>query len=162
MKRATDLQLCWRSDHLLDDQRVNEVFRRKAKAVLRDVRGWGLPLAVVEVFRTKGRQRMLYAQGRSDERLRNAGFTEQEIKAYRKAGATPDKPVVTHLVNPQKHGRGMAMDCAWMVAGSLTWSVPMDWWEKYGASARAHELIWGGDWKMRDLPHVELREVPTV
>ena len=154
----SDLKACTRNDHLLDDERVNPAFRQLAKQVLATVRLRGLPVIVVEVFRSRGRQRMLYAQGRSDERLRGAGFTEQEIAAYRRAGATQDKPVVTHLVNPQKHGRGLAMDCAWLISGKVSWRAPEAWWESYGAAAKAVGLIWGGDWKMKDLPHVEMRE----
>ncbi len=29
-------------------------------------------------------------------------------------------------------------------------------WEDYGIHAREVGLVWGGDWKMKDLPHVEL------
>lgn len=144
-------------DHLLDDERVHPVFRRKAKAVLADVRGHELPLYVVEVFRTRGRQRMLYAQGRTDAQLRAVGFTEKEIAAYRRAGYSADKPVVTNSVSPYAHGRGLAMDCAWLVDGRVRWDAPAEWWEKYGSAAKAHGLIWGGDWKMRDMAHVELR-----
>jgi len=144
-------------DCLLDNPNVHPVARRKFQAVLSDVRGHGLPLLVWEVWRSRGRQRMYYAQGRSDERLRNAGFTEQEIKAYRKAGYTADKPVITNLVTPKMHGQGKAMDCCWLVDGKPTWTVDREWWETYGKAAKAHGLVWGGDWKMRDLPHVEWR-----
>lgn len=145
------------NDRLLDDERVNPTFRRKAKAVLADVRGQGLPLFVVEVFRTRGRQRMLYAQGRSDARLRAVGFTDKEIAAYRRAGYTADKPIVTNSVSPYAHGRGLAMDCAWLVDGKVRWDVGDDWWATYGSAAKTHGLVWGGDWHMRDMAHVELR-----
>lgn len=143
-------------DYLLDDSRVNEVARRKFKAVLQDVRGWGLPLLVWEVYRSREKQRALYAQGRSDEQLRKAGYTDSELKLYRVWGYTADKPIVTKIINPRYHGAGRAMDCCWLVNNKPTWDVPLEWWQAYGSSAKAHGLTWGGDWKMKDLPHVQL------
>lgn len=145
------------NDALLDDPRVHPVAREKFKAVLRDVRGYGLPLMVWEVFRTRGRQRMYYAQGRSDELLIAVGFTLEEIAAYRRVGYTPEKPRITNSTLPRFHGKGLAMDCCWCVNGKPTWNVPEEWWRKYGSAARAHGLVWGGDWKIRDMAHVELR-----
>lgn len=143
-------------DKLLDDPRVHPDARRKFRAVLQDVRGHGLPLVVWEVYRSKEQQRMYYAQGRTDAMLLARGFTAEEIQKARKRGFTADKPVITKLVNPQYHGLGLAMDCCWLVEGKYTWSVPTDWWETYGRAAKAHGLEWGGDWKMRDLPHIQL------
>jgi peptidoglycan L-alanyl-D-glutamate endopeptidase CwlK len=142
-------------DHLLDDERVHPIARRKFKAVLQDVRGHGLPLLVWEVYRSRERQRMLYAQGRTDAQLLKAGYTMQEIERYRAAGYTASKPKVTHAKTPRYHGRGLAMDCCWLVNGKPTWDVDMDWWQTYGRAAKAHGLVWGGDWKMKDLPHVQ-------
>lgn len=144
-------------DHLLEDERVDPTFRRKARAVLQDVRGHGLPLVVVEVYRTVGRQRMYYAQGRTDDRLRRLGYTDRELAAYRRAGYTADKPKITYTMKPTAHGEGRAMDCAWLIGGTISWNAPLDWWQKYGSSAKAHGLTWGGDWKMRDYSHVEWR-----
>jgi len=33
--------------------------------------------------------------------------------------------------------------------------VARQWWNTYGRAAEAHGLVWGGRWKMRDLPHVQ-------
>ena len=49
----------------------------------------------------------------------------------------------------------MIMDCCWLVDGKPTWNVPNEWWETYGRAAEAHGLVWGGRWRMRDLPHVQ-------
>lgn len=143
-------------DFLLNDPRVNAVARRKFLAVLADVRGHGLPLVVWEVYRSREKQRALYAQGRSDDQLLRVGYTRDELKLYRSWGYTPNKPIITKIINPRYHGTGRAMDCCWLVDGKLTWNVEQDWWQTYGSSAKAHELTWGGDWKMRDLTHVQL------
>jgi len=142
-------------DYLLDDQRVNATARRKFKAVLADVRGHGLPLLVWEVIRTREQQRALYAQGRTNEELLKVGYTPEEIALYRMQGYTSIKPVVTNLRTPRYHGTGRAMDCCWLVNGAPSWNVPNEWWETYGRAAEAHGLVWGGRWRMRDLPHVQ-------
>lgn len=114
-------------DKKLDDPRVDEVFRRKAEAVLRDVRGHGLPLVVVEVYRTKARALLMKAQGKSQNGTKS------------------------------KHCQGRAMDCAFDDGkGGITWNVPRSYWEVYGKAAKAHELTWGDDWHFRDTNHIEL------
>jgi hypothetical protein len=142
-------------DKLLNDPRVHPVAKRKFQAVLQDVRGSGLPLLVWEVFRSREQQRALYAQGRADAELRKAGFTDDEITKYRKQGYLSTKPIITKLLNPKYHGTGRAMDCCWLVDGQPSWNVPNEWWQTYGRAAEAHGLVWGGRWKMRDLPHVQ-------
>lgn len=142
-------------DALLYHPYVNPTARRKFEAVLQDVRGHGLPLVVWEVYRSREKQRALYAQGRSDEVLRKIGYADWEIKRYREWGYTVDKPVVTKILNPTFHGTGRAMDCCWLVNGKPTWNVLLEWWHTYGSAAKAHGLTWGGDWKMRDYAHVQ-------
>lgn len=144
-------------DYLLDDERVHPIFRRKAKAVLADVRLWGRPIIVIEVFRSLERQRQLYAKGRTDDQLQKAGYSKEEIAKIRQQGFLEVDPKVTYRKTPKAHGKGLAMDVAWLVNGKVTWNVPEDWWDLYGRCAKAHGLIWGGDWKMRDKGHVELQ-----
>lgn len=114
-------------DDKLYDRRVNATFRRKALAVLADLRGQGIPLVVVEVYRSPARAMLMKLQGKS------------------KIGAQ------------SKHCKGLAMDCAFQDSKSgITWSVSRKWWDKYGSSAEAHGLTWGDRWKMKDTNHVEL------
>lgn len=113
-------------DAKLQEKGVDPTFRRKALAVLSDVRGHGLPIVVVEVMRSKARGAMLKALGKS------------------KNGAK------------SKHTVGKAMDAAFYVNGKITWAVDPKWWAIYGKAAEAHGLTWGGEWRMRDLNHVEL------
>lgn len=146
------------NDHLLDDERVNETARRKFRAVLADVRkgGAGLPLVVVEVYRSQERQWMLFCQGRGDEACRSAGVPASIIRQARASGYTSRKPVVTRAVKSNYHATGRAMDCAWLVDGAITWSAADSWWQTYGHAGRTHELVWGGDWKrFRDKPHLQ-------
>lgn len=142
-------------DHLLDDPRVHPTAREKFKAVLKDVRGHGLPLFVWEVYRSREQQRALYAQGRTNAELLKVGYTPEEIARYRAQGYLASKPVVTKILNPRYHGTGRAMDCCWLIQGKLSWNAPAEWWQKYGSAAKAHGLKWGGDWKMKDYAHVQ-------
>ena len=153
---ATATLTIYARDYLLDDPRVNPTARRKFKAVLADVRGYGLPLFVWEVYRSRERQRALYAQGRTNQQLLEAGYTPEEIAKYRAMGFTSIRPVVTHARTPRYHGRGRAMDCCWLVDGKPSWNVPEEWWQTYGRAAKAHGLKWGGDWKkIKDKAHVQ-------
>lgn len=145
-------------DYLLDDSRVHPRARELFKGVLRELRESGYPICVVEVYRSPERQRMLYAQGRSDAVLKAKGYTDAEIAEIRKKGFTADKPVVTKLMGAGMHAKGRAMDCAFVVDGRITYAVPQSWWQHYGATSKKYGLVWGGDWKtFKDRPHVEYR-----
>lgn len=145
-------------DHLLADPRVHPTARALFRAVLAELREMGIPVAVVEVYRSPERQKMLYAQGRSDDHLRAKGFTAQEIAEARQAGHTAEKPIVTKKLTAGMHAQGRAMDVAFVVNGSRTYDVPDSWWEAYGRIAKKYGLVWGGDWKtFPDRPHVEYR-----
>lgn len=145
-------------DHLLDDPRVHPTARVLFRAVLNELREAGYPVAVVEVYRSPARQRQLYAQGRSDETLREAGYTAREIAAARLAGFTAEKSVVTKKMTPGKHAQGRAMDVAFVLNGVRTYQVPASYWKAYGRIVKKHGLIWGGDWKtFPDRPHCEYR-----
>ena len=137
---------------------VNAVFARKAQAVLDDVSGHGYKIKPSQVLRSISAQRSLFAQGRKDSTLRKYGFKVNEISAIRRAGFTAEKSVVTKVLN-SKHTQGLAMDIAFFDAeGNAIWSTSYAGWAIYGKACRAHNLIWGGDWKsFRDLPHCELK-----
>lgn len=113
-------------DKMLDAAEINSTFRVKARAVLMDIRGHGLPLVVVEGFRSKVRAALMLATGKS----KNGKLS--------------------------KHCVGRAADMAWFVDGKITWNVPSAWWLLYMHSAEVHGLTAGGRWKMRDTNHIEL------
>jgi len=113
-------------DQKLNDKHVDPVFRRKAIAVLKDVRGHGIPLVVVEVYRSKARAALMKVTGKS------------------KIGAK------------SKHCQGKAMDCAFDDGkGGITWNVDRKWWDLFGSAAKAHGLTWGDRWRMKDTNHIE-------
>lgn len=156
MAKSKRLPSHW--DHLLNDPRVHPTARTLFRAVLNELREAGYPIAVVEVYRSPERQRQLYAQGRSDDALRKAGYTPQEIAAARLAGFTAGKSIVTKKMTAGMHGQGRAMDVAFVLNGVRTYQVPESYWQAYGRIAKKHGLIWGGDWKtFVDKPHCEYR-----
>jgi len=109
------------------------------REILAEMAAAGAAMFVVEGVRTTERQQQLYAEGRS---------APGRIVTY--------KDGVTHRSNHQPHadGFGYAVDCAFLNARD-----PFDhaWpWETYGDKLEARGLVWGGRWRMGDLPHAEL------
>ena len=141
----------------LNDPNVHATARMLFMRVLDELVSLGYNPVVVEVYRSPKKQRMLYAQGRSEQQLLAKGYTKGEIESYRKLGYTADKRKVSYTLSSM-HSRGRAMDIAWWENGKLTYDVPDSLWRLYGSIARKHGLVWGGDWKtFVDRPHVEYR-----
>ena len=72
--------------------------------------------------------------------------------------------IVTHASGTTGwHPYGLAVDIIHRKKG---WDAPMDFWEALGADAEREGLVWGGRWKMRDLPHVQfgapMRTTPSA
>jgi hypothetical protein len=132
--KATD------NDHLLNAAGVDKTFARKAKAVLADVRSKRPGLTVREVMRSEALQRLYYCQGRTTSQLRAAGLKILEIANARADGYVASKSIITRMIKPTYHGRGLAMDCAWVVNGRVTWNVPKEDWELYAHAGAAHGL----------------------
>ena len=124
---------------------LTETFRRKLRAIFDDLEGHGLELSVVEGFRSVKRQQWLYAQGR-----------------------TRSGPIVTQkdgIVRKSNHQSGNAADVIFVDASGHRYWPPLHIedgmglspeWDLLSRSAKAHEVTWGGLWKMRDTPHLEL------
>jgi len=100
-----------------------------------------IDFGITHGVRTMEEQRKLYAQGRT-----TAG------------------PIVTntlkskHLI--QSDGYGHAIDIVCYVNGNVTWSDKY-YYEVADAFEEAGKLlgikyVWGGSWKMKDLPHYEI------
>lgn len=108
-------------------------FRDAVTAALAECKAKGLDAYVYESYRTNELQALYYARGRT-------------VKP-------PLRPVTNARTNLYSwHGYALAAD---VISRSLLWSAPVSWFEKMGAIFKAHGCKWGGDWKARDLPHVQ-------
>ena len=97
----------------------------------------GFPMLVTDGIRTEAEQRALYEKGRT-----TAGPTVTDMDG------SPLKR--------SKHQDGLAIDACFLdQRAQPTWDLHYPW-EAYGECAKALGLVWGGDWKRRDCPHVEL------
>lgn len=102
----------------------------------------GAELMVTDGVRTEEQQAALYSKGRS-----TPGAIVTNADGVRKRS------------NHQTHadGLGHAVDLCFVVDGKPSWDTSLPW-DLIGAMARQQCLTWGGDWKMRDQCHLELRE----
>lgn len=50
------------------------------------------------------------------------------------------------------HKYGLAVD---IISASKGWDATAAFWNALGAAARDEGLAWGGDWRRKDLPHVQ-------
>jgi peptidoglycan L-alanyl-D-glutamate endopeptidase CwlK len=63
------------------------------------------------------------------------------------------------LADTSWHGFGLAVDV--VEKDATPWDAPPDFWASLGAAARAEGLVWGGDWKHPDRPHVQWGKCPA-
>lgn len=98
-------------------------------------------MVVYETLRTKERQ----------AKLRAIGASQTKLSAH-EYGLALDMVLAPRFVNP------------WMSSGEKRFrghpqvEEADHIWKEYGMTARSLGLLWGGDWKMRDLVHVELKD----
>ena len=114
---------------------VDTALAAKAQAIIAAMGELGFVMIVTDGFRTTTQQQALYAKGR-----------------------TEPGPVVTHangIHTRSNHQDGRAVDMCFVVDGKASWAESNQW-GLYGAMATALGLVWGGDWKRPDRPHVEL------
>lgn len=102
----------------------------------------GYRMFVIEGVRSDERQAQLYLIGRG---------RPGRIVTYK------DGVHFRSLHQPRMDGYGYAVDSAFSATQTVSDPFSHLWpWEKYGEQLEANGLIWGGRWKMSDLPHAEL------
>ena len=117
-------------------------FAKAVMATLHDLQEYGFDPHCYETLRTPERQAWLAGFGRDYDDGRG---------------------IVTHAMDVFStwHGFGLAVD---IISLEHEWNPPAPFWIALGAHAAYHGLVWGGEWKMKDLPHVQpsnLHEAPT-
>lgn len=103
------------------------------EAGLRDCWADGLDVMVYETHRTNQLQQLYYARGRT---------------------VIPPHYTVTNAQSAEYswHFFGLAADC---ISKSKGWDQPESWFAQMATHFKSHGLKWGGDWKMKDLPHIQ-------
>lgn len=71
--------------------------------------------------------------------------------------AKPGESLHNILLNGNPASR--AFDMVPMVFGKTVWDPGHQHWQALGRIGKSVGLKWGGDWKKRDMPHLELPEV---
>lgn len=99
-------------------------------------------IGIFESYRSPARQLSLYAQGR-----------------------TKPGNIVTGSKVSNYHSVGLAADLVWYdEKGNPHWDNPVSAknsddkrtvWEIIGHAARVEGLVWGGDWRLKDLVHIQ-------
>jgi peptidoglycan L-alanyl-D-glutamate endopeptidase CwlK len=118
---------------------VHPTLIAKVKQILDAMAAIGHPMIVTDTVRTEAEQVALYAKGRT---------------APGKIVTNCDGVTTPSPHQPKADGYGHAVDCAFDAPKPYDLAHP---WNTYGVIAETLGLTWGGRWKMRDLPHVELR-----
>lgn len=117
----------------VDLTQLHPALVEKVGLVLEQMRLHYAPMRITDGCRSVAQQQQLYAKGR-----------------------TAPGPIVTHcdgVETPSNHQSGRAVDCCFLGPDPYGASHP---WTVYGELARAVGLVWGGDWKKPDRPHMEL------
>lgn len=104
----------------------------------------GIDVLVYQTYRSNAEQDKEYAKGRT---------APGKIVTYKKGGQSKHNYV-------DEHGKpaARAFDCVALKGKICLWSAAAPEWEKMGEIGRGLDLIWGGDWKMKDRPHFELKD----
>lgn len=129
--------------------------------------GENLPFKLWETFRPITRQEQLYRKGRSaagkvvdksavvtnarpGESAHNWGYAADFVLDV-------GHPMWTNATDrPSKERGGAEWDSGTSLTGVVIRPAVFGAWQELGRLARDCDLVWGGAWEFRDLPHVEL------
>lgn len=108
-------------------------FRDAVQKAVADCQARGLDAYVYEAYRSPELQALYYQRGRTI------------------------RPPVQKVTNARSslyswHGYGLAVD---VISRRHGWDRPESWFRDVAESFRKFGCKWGGDWKMKDLPHFQ-------
>lgn len=129
---------------------LREPFKSLAEKWLMECKKAGIDIAVTETCRSTFVQQAYYAQGRKPL---------DEVNALRKkAGLVSiqqSQNVVITWTLDSPHLYGVALDFVPLVNGKPAWNRE-DLFTKVGEIAEKLGLEWGGRWKEKDMPHIQM------
>lgn len=116
-----------------DPAQLAPAFRAAVEAALADCAARNLDAYVYEGYRSQALQSLYYARGRT---------------------IIPPSATVTNASSNlySWHGFGLAVD---VISRSKGWDPPEQWFSDVADCFKPHGCRWGGDWEMRDLPHLQ-------
>lgn len=108
-------------------------FRAQVMAAIAECQKNGIDAFVFEGYRSPELQALYYARGRTI--------------------IPPTKPVTNAISNLHSwHGYGLAVD---VISKQQYWNAPESWFVAVANIFKEHGCRWGGEWKMKDLPHFQ-------
>lgn len=122
---------------MINSRDINELHpkvKALAEKFLSECKLAGLNVVIYSTYRDHESQNELYAQGRTK----------------------PGKIVTKAKGGDSWHNWRMAFDAAPMANGSIAWN-DSKLFAKMGAIGEKVGLEWGGNWKMKDMPHFQYR-----
>lgn len=116
-----------------DVQTLAPKFRAAVDQAIAAARAAGLPAIVYEAYRSAELQEAYYCRGRT---------------------VIPPTCTVTNARSNlfSWHGFGLAVD---VIHETKEWDVAPEWFAAVAEHFRAAGCRWGGEWKMKDLPHFQ-------
>ena len=108
-------------------------FAIAVQSALRDANTDGMDAYVYESLRSDALAKLYYARGRT---------------------IIPPTTTVTNAPDSSWtwHGYSLAVDC---ISKSKQWDQPESWFKALSVHFARYGCKWGGDWKMKDLPHFQ-------
>jgi hypothetical protein len=108
-------------------------FHQAVEQAIAECESKGLDAFVYEAYRSEALQTLYYARGRS---------------------VIPPLTTVTNASSNlySWHGFGLAVD---VISRRYGWNRPDSWFADVALSFKKFGCKWGGDWKMKDLPHFQ-------
>jgi hypothetical protein len=116
-----------------DPELLAPKFREAVDRAIAACKAAGLDAYVYETYRSPELAAAYYARGRTE--------------------IPPHKTVTNAQSNLQSwHGYGLAVD---VISKKNGWNKPEEWFAQVAECFRAEGCRWGGEWKMKDLPHFQ-------
>ena len=125
---------------------LHPAIRDKAKAMILEAEKQGIHLRIYEALRSFERQLALYNQPWDKKDNDGDGLIDES-----------DEKVTNAKPGDGFHNYALAFDLVEMKDGRALWDN--DRWPYIGLLGEKHGLAWGGRWRMRDLPHFQIKNV---
>lgn len=116
---------------MIDWTKIHPFIAQNAKEVEQKLADMGYPIFFYQGYRTYEEQDADYAKGRT----------------------IPGKIISNAKGGQSFHNFGLALDAAFVGGDSFSLLRP---WDTYGEVATTCGFVWGGSWRMKDRPHIEM------